>query len=108
MTGSADIDSPTPTGFVVPSRDEIVKVSLERLGFEPCRWQVDVCRAILSCNYKNIISTAATGAGKTVNFWTPLFFQEDKTLVIVVPLKDLGQQMADLAASYRLSSVNVM
>jgi hypothetical protein len=49
MTGSADVNSPAPSGFVVPSRDEIVKVSLERLGFEPCRWQVDVCCAILSC-----------------------------------------------------------
>ena len=67
MTGSADVDSPAPTGFVVPFRDEIVKVSLERLRFEPCRWQVDVCRAILSCNYKNINSTAATGAESLQN-----------------------------------------
>ena len=64
---------------------------------------------MLARQYQVVVSTAATGAGKTLTFWLPLLVEKKKkkgTTFIIVPLKDLGQQMADDAALFGLSAFN--
>jgi superfamily II DNA helicase RecQ len=91
----------------VPLSHDISDKAFKILGFHPCQWQLDLCRIVLSKEHKVMISTAAMGAGKSVTFWLPLLFETGYIIFIVVPLKDLGQQLADQAASYGFSSINV-
>ncbi len=53
-----------------------------------------------------IVSTAATGAGKTLTFWLPILAGETAMTFIIVPLNVLGQQMADNACALRITSFN--
>jgi superfamily II DNA helicase RecQ len=39
-----------------------------------------------------LVGTAATGAGKSVTFFLPMFFEKGGVTVIVCPLKGLGDQ----------------
>jgi len=91
----------------VPLSPYISDKAFKTLGLRPCQWQLDLCRTVLSKEHKVMISTAATGAGKSITFWLPLLFETGYIVFIVVPLKDLGQQLADQAASYGFSSINV-
>ena len=56
-----------------------------------CKWQAEITQAILGG--RDIVSTAAIGAGKTATFLLPMLF-EDLLEFIVMPLKSLGEQMA--------------
>jgi len=48
---------------------------------------------------RDIVSIAATGAGKTLTFWMPLLFRNDGIQIIITPLNILGKQnVEDLAA----------
>jgi len=40
------------------------------------------------------VSISATGSGKSLTFWLPMPYENGLTLIIV-PLKNLGQQLAD-------------
>jgi hypothetical protein len=55
---------------------------------------------------RDIVSTAATGAGKTATFWLPMLFEESVEF-IVTPLKSLGEQMALNARALNFMSVNI-
>ncbi|KAF9503606.1 hypothetical protein BS47DRAFT_788561 [Hydnum rufescens UP504] len=49
---------------------------------------------------------AVMGSGETLTFWLPMLYQKGTTFIIV-PLKNLGKQMADVAASLKLTSASV-
>jgi len=81
------------------------------LGYIPCKWQLDVGRVLYLRERRIVISTAATGAGKTATFFIPSILEKSvkpATSLICVPLKDLGQQMADQGAALGLSTFNAM
>ena len=90
----------------VPLSCDISDKAFRTLGLHACQWQLDLCCMVLSKEHKVMISTAATGAGKSITFWLPLLFETGYIIFIVVPLKDLGQQLANQAASYGFSSIN--
>src|SRR5258708_36914370 len=78
---------------------EIVSKVTSTLGYTLCKWQLDISRVLYLQEQCIVISTAATGAGKTVTFFIPSILEKgDKPAMsfICVPLKDLGQQMADV------------
>src|SRR6266436_1387902 len=87
------------------SKGEIVSKLTSTLGYTPCKWQLDIGWVLYLWEQCIVISTAATGAGKTVTFFIPSILEKgDKpaTSFICVPLKDLGQQMADEGAAVRV------
>ena len=43
---------------------------------------------------KTLVSISTTGSGKSYIFWLPMPY-EDRMTIIIVPLKNLGQQLAD-------------
>jgi superfamily II DNA or RNA helicase len=73
------------------SYDEIRQKTYIWFSFYPCLWQIRVVEAILKHD-KDIISVAATGAGKTLTFWMPLLFDKGSIQVVVTPLNILGDQ----------------
>ena len=75
----------------IPSIDEIRDGALSLLQKQPCKWQADICQAVLQGNH-DIISIAGTGAGKTLTFWLPLLFHPTGVQIVVTPLNILGQQ----------------
>ena len=75
----------------IPSYDEIHQKTYIWFGFYPCLWQIRVVEAILKHD-KDIISIAATGAGKSLTFWMPLLFNKGGIQVVVTPLNILGDQ----------------
>ncbi len=82
---------------------------MSTLGYTPCKWQLDIGWVLYLQEWHIVISTAATGAGKTVTFFIPSILEKgDKpaTSFICVPLKDLGQQMADEGPALGLSTFN--
>lgn len=91
----------------LPSVWDIKALATQKLGFPPCRWQLELAQALLKREQQVIFSTAATCAGKSVTFWLPLLYERNGVTFVIVPLKQLGQQLADDAASYGFSSINV-
>jgi superfamily II DNA helicase RecQ len=94
---------PKPT---TPSFAEIRKRTQEVLGYRPCLWQIRVVEAILKHD-KDIISIAATGAGKTLTFWMPLLFKKDGIQVIITPLNILGKQNVKSLQTMGISGITV-
>ncbi|KAF8340422.1 P-loop containing nucleoside triphosphate hydrolase protein, partial [Cantharellus anzutake] len=64
----------------------------EYFGWRPCRWQSEVAFNLVG--RANQISISSTGSGKSRVFWLPMIYESGLT-IIVVPLKSLGQQLAD-------------
>jgi hypothetical protein len=82
----------------IPSLLEIREKTFKLFGRRPCLWQIRVVEAILRHD-RDIVSIAATGAGKTLTFWMPLLFRDDGIQIIITPLNILGKQnVEDLAA----------
>ena len=87
--------------------NEVRQKATERLGIKPCIWQTDVCCALCASTARIVLSTAATGAGKTSTFWIPILFESAGITILIVPLKDLGAQMSSVANGYGLSALDV-
>jgi superfamily II DNA helicase RecQ len=75
-------------------------------GFYPCLWQIRVVEAILKHD-RDIISVAATGAGKTLTFWMPLLFSKGGIQVVVTPLNILGDQNINDLKARGVSSIAI-
>src|SRR5258708_8668471 len=87
------------------SKGEIVSKLMSTLGYTLCKWQLNIGRVLYLREWHIVISTPPTGPGKTLTFFIPSILQKgDKpaTSFICVPLKDLGQQMADEGAAVRV------
>lgn len=67
------------------------------------------CRALHAG--KDVVSCAATGAGKTLSFRTALLMAmeegEDKMIFVVMPLNLLGKQNVDSLGQARLHAITV-
>ena len=73
-------------------------------GWQPCRWQCEIALELLW--KRNLVSVSATGSGKSCVFWLPMLYEKGITLIIV-PLKTLGQQLADEASCEGFWGVSV-
>jgi len=75
------------------TRQKLKELTVERCGYEPYEWQLDVAEALhLRCD---TVVIAPTGAGKTLPFVMPLFIEPEKAIVIVSPLLALqGDQVS--------------
>ena len=65
---------------------------MRHFGQKPCQWQSEVAFQLTS--KENLVSISTTGSGKSFIFWLPMLY-EDGLTIILVPLKNLGQQLAD-------------
>ena len=93
-----------PARGSIPSIDEIRNKALFLLQKRPCKWQADICQAVLEGN-RDIISIAGTGAGKTLTFWLPLLFRPNGVQIVVTPLNILGQQNIDTLAKVGVKGI---
>src|SRR5260370_41564656 len=66
--------------------------SASHFGQQPCQWQSEI--GFQLGHKKNLVTISATGSGKSLTFWLPMPYENGLTLIIV-PLKNLGQQLAD-------------
>src|SRR5260221_7619370 len=58
----------------------------------PCQWQSEIAFKLVKG--KMLVSISATGSGKSYVFWLPMYYESGLT-IIIVPLKNLGQQLTD-------------
>jgi superfamily II DNA helicase RecQ len=74
-----------------------------------CWYQIKVALALHAG--KDVVSCAATGAGKTLSFRTALLMAmeegEDKMIFVVMPLNLLGKQNVDSLGQARLHAITV-
>ena len=89
-----------------PSHDQIRQKTLEQFGFVPCLWQIRVVEAILKHDH-DVVSTAATGSGKTLTFWMPLLFHEGGIQIVISPLNLLGKQNVDDLTTKYINAIAV-
>lgn len=88
-----------------PSTIEQLQIeSTAHFGRKPCRWQSEVAFQLL--HKKTLVSISATGSGKSFIFWLPMPYENGLTLIIV-PLKSLGQQLADESSRRGFRAVSV-
>ncbi|KAJ7199113.1 P-loop containing nucleoside triphosphate hydrolase protein [Mycena haematopus] len=98
---------PTPqSGLPKYSVEDIRKKAIEKLGYEPCLWQIKVVEAILKRD-GDVVRIAATGSGKTLTFWLPLLFQTDGIQLVITPLNILGQQNVAQLAAMGISGITI-
>ena len=72
--------------------EELQNESTICFGQRPCRWQNEIALQLI--NGESLVSISATGSGKSYIFWLPMPYENGLTLMII-PLKTLGQQLAD-------------
>src|SRR5260370_42682596 len=58
----------------------------------PCQWQLEIAFQLVQG--KTLVSISATGSGKSYMFCLPMYYKNGLT-IIIVPLKNLRQQLAD-------------
>ncbi|CAK5275042.1 unnamed protein product [Mycena citricolor] len=102
----ASAPSKTITPTPIPTLLEIRAKALKIFGCRPCLWQIRVVEAVLAHD-RDVITIAATGAGKTLTFWMPLLFCEDGIQIIVSPLNILGDQNVSQLEKLGIRAVNV-
>ena len=77
---------------------EIRDLVEKRFNKRPCWYQIKIALALYYAG-KDVITCAATGAGKTLSFWIALLMAmeagEDKMIFVVTPLNLLGKQNVD-------------
>src|SRR5258708_18176718 len=73
-------------------------------GWQPCWWQSEIAFKLTGLG--NQISISATGSGKSCVFWLPMIYERGLT-IIVMPLKSLGQQLADKLSHEGFHTVSV-
>jgi superfamily II DNA helicase RecQ len=56
---------------------------------------------------KDCITIAPTGSGKTLTFWIPLLFNDNGIIIIVTPLKLLGNKNVVELGSMNIKGINV-
>src|SRR5258708_37087190 len=88
-------NSPIP---ILLSETALISFASEKLGYSPHKWQAHLTCALLSWENRVIVSTAATGAGKTLTFCLPILAGGTPMTFIMVPLKLLGLKMPDTAS----------
>ncbi|KAF9505112.1 hypothetical protein BS47DRAFT_1436410 [Hydnum rufescens UP504] len=76
----------------LPTTEDIQFRSAANYCLPACLWQAENCQIQLT-GIPYLVCTAATGSGKTLTFWLPMLYQKGTTFIIV-PLKNLGEQMA--------------
>ncbi|KAF8313728.1 P-loop containing nucleoside triphosphate hydrolase protein, partial [Cantharellus anzutake] len=96
---------PTPPFPAKPHTAEQLQLdSTSHFGQRPCRWQSDIAFQLV--HRRNLVSISATGSGKSFIFWLPMLYENGLT-IIVVPLKNLGQQLADESSRRGFCTVSV-
>ena len=85
---------------------QLISIVTPKLGYAPHKWQVDIGHALYSRKNRVVVSTAATGAGKSLTFWLSILAGETGITFIVVPLNVLGQQMSETAATLGIPAFN--
>src|SRR5260370_29344370 len=78
--------------------------SASRFGQQPCQWQSEIGFQLV--HKKNLVSISAMGSGKSLTFWLPMPYENGLTLIIV-PLKNLGQQLADKSSQRGFHAISI-
>src|SRR5260370_13867873 len=61
-------------------------------GQQPCQWQSEIAFQLVQ--RKSLVSISAMGSGKSYVFWLSMHYENGIT-IIIMPLKNLGQQLAE-------------
>src|SRR5260370_11820175 len=70
----------------------------------PCQWQSEIAFQLVQG--KTMASISATGSGKSYVFWLPMYYENGLT-IIIIPLKNLGQQLADESSWQGFCTMNI-
>jgi superfamily II DNA helicase RecQ len=91
------------------SIQEIHDLVEKQFNKRPCWYQIKVALALRAG--KDVITCAATGAGKTLSFWIALLMAmeegEEKMIFVVTPLNLLGKQNVDSLGQAGLRAIAV-
>ena len=85
------------------SDKEVQMLVEERTGIQPCLWQIKVVCMILE--QWDVIEIAATGSGKSFPYWMALLFIKHGIVVLITPLKLLGEQFVGVLEKNELTAV---
>src|SRR5258708_212781 len=98
-----DISTHTQTPQYVTA-EVIQKQSEEMWSKHACWFQAEIAEYLLRQPRRNLVSTAATGTGKTYTFFLPALYECGVTF-IVIPLKKLRNQHQQSAEALSFSAV---
>ena len=84
--------------------EQLQSESACHFGRRPCRWQSKIAFQLLQ--QESLVSISAMGSGKSFVFWLPMCYENGLT-IIIVPLKSLGQQLADESSKRGFQGVSV-
>ena len=90
----------------VPSLQELRDKVKAAFGVTPCRFQEEDAIAQLQ-RKEDCITIAPTGAGKTLTFWIPLLFNDNRIKVIIMALNLLGDENVKELERLQITAVNL-
>ncbi|KAF8316519.1 uncharacterized protein EI90DRAFT_3134332 [Cantharellus anzutake] len=88
-----------------PSTEQIRARSEAEWGRCACWFQTEIAEFLLHKLKQNLVSTAATGTGKTYTFFLPALYEKDGVSFIIAPLRKLADQHVDSAKSLGLTAI---
>ncbi|KAH7918225.1 P-loop containing nucleoside triphosphate hydrolase protein [Leucogyrophana mollusca] len=80
-------------------------IVLARPRVSPCLWQLRSACAQLE--KKDVITISPTGSGKTMTFWIPMLFNDNGIMIIITPLRILGEKNEAEAQMYGMTAINL-
>jgi len=78
---------------------------LEKLGVAPKPQQIDVLESIYE--RRDCVLIAPTGWGKTLAFTLPLLLLKDAVIIVITPLKVLGEEQSGKLKNLNINSINI-
>ena len=91
--------------FTVPSLAELHTEVEKKFKVLPCIFQAHV--ALAQLEQKDCITISPTGSGKTLTFWIPLLFNNDRIIIIVTALNILGDKNVAELEKLDVSAANI-
>ncbi|KIK76015.1 hypothetical protein PAXRUDRAFT_18508 [Paxillus rubicundulus Ve08.2h10] len=77
----------------------------DEFGLRPCKWQLQSARYQLES--KDVFTVSPTGSGKTLTFWIPLLFNNNRIIIIITPLNILGEKICDEVIQRGFPAINL-
>ena len=93
------------SSFAIPSLTELRTIVEEKFNIRPCIFQAR--SALAQLEQKDCVTISPTGSGKTLTFWIPLLFNNNRITIILTALNILGDKNVAELENLGISAANI-
>jgi len=91
--------------YIIPTFNQLHSKVKDSFRVQPCIFQAHSVLAQLQ--QKDCITVSLTGSGKTLTFWMPLLFNDNRIIIVVTALNILGEKNVTEIEKLGISAANI-